>query len=192
VTITANHHAGYYPDAHPLTLKLVYDPQSGTVLGAQAVGVEGVDKRIDVIATAMAFGATVYDLARLDLAYAPPFGSAKDPVHMAAFAACNQLEGTEDFLPADADLEGKQVVDVRTDKEVSAKPLAGAPGAIHIPLDALRDRLTELDRDRETVVSCASGLRYHVALSILRQHGFAKVQNLSGGAEVRNRIWGRH
>ena len=98
VTIIANHHAGYFPGAQPLTLKLVFDPETGKVLGAQAVGGDGVDKRIDVIATAMHFDATVRQLAGLDLAYAPPFGSAKDPIHMAAFAACNQLDGIEAFL----------------------------------------------------------------------------------------------
>jgi len=93
VTIVANQHAGYFPGAAPLTLKLTYDPTTGRVLGAQAVGADGVDKRIDVLAAALAFGATVRDLAGLDLAYAPPFGSAKDPIHLAAFAACNQLDG---------------------------------------------------------------------------------------------------
>ncbi|MFO0914857.1 MAG: FAD-dependent oxidoreductase [Pirellulales bacterium] len=192
VTITANHHAGYFPGAEPLTLKLVFDPQHGKVLGAQAVGVEGVDKRIDVIATAMAFQATVFDLAQLDLAYAPPYGSAKDPVHMAAFAACNQLEGMEDFLPADSNLDGKQVVDVRTDAEIASRPLAGASAVIHIPVDVLRDRIGELDPARETVVTCATGMRAHIAVQILRQHGFPRVQNLAGGATVRNRAWSHH
>jgi NADPH-dependent 2,4-dienoyl-CoA reductase/sulfur reductase-like enzyme len=118
VTIVANHHAGYYPGAAPLTLKLTYAPESGRILGLQAVGREGVDKRLDIVATAMAFQGTVRDLAGLDLAYAPPFGSAKDPIHLAAFAACNHLDGIEEFIDADADLTGKQVVDVRTAAEV--------------------------------------------------------------------------
>ncbi len=122
VTVVANNHAGYYPGATPITLKLVFDPKYGRVLGAQAVGKDGVDKRIDVIATAMCFGATVWDLAGLDLTYAPPFGAAKDPVHMAAFAACNQLDGITDFLDADADLSGMQVLDVRTPAEVQRLP----------------------------------------------------------------------
>ncbi len=187
VTIIALNHAGYYPHASPLTLKLVYERETGKVLGAQAVGRDGVDKRIDVIATAMAMDATVRDLSRLDLAYAPPFGAAKDPVHLAAFAACNQLDGIEDFEASDADLGNKQVVDVRTEKEVAAGPLTGASHALNIPLDALRERLGELNPEKETVVSCAAGLRAHVAACILKQNGFATVKNLSGGAIVRQR-----
>jgi NADPH-dependent 2,4-dienoyl-CoA reductase/sulfur reductase-like enzyme/rhodanese-related sulfurtransferase len=187
VTIVANHHAGYYPGAAPLTLKLTFDPESGRVLGAQAVGREGVDKRLDVIATAMAFQGTVRDLAGLDLAYAPPFGSAKDPVHQAAFAAGNQLDGIEEFLPSDADLSGKQVVDVRTAAEVQSRPLAAAPHAVNIPLDELRGQLDRLDPAAETVVSCGVGMRGHVAARILKQSGFADVKNLSGGATLRNR-----
>jgi NADPH-dependent 2,4-dienoyl-CoA reductase/sulfur reductase-like enzyme/rhodanese-related sulfurtransferase len=187
VTIVANHHAGYYPGASPLTLKLTYDPASGRVLGAQAVGRAGVDKRIDVIATAMAFGASVRDLAGLDLTYAPPFGAAKDAVHLAAFAASNQLDGLEEFLEADADLSGKQIVDVRTSAEVAARPLPDAEGAVNIPLDSLRDRIGELDPTADTVVSCGVGLRAHVAARILKQHGFQRVANLSGGATVRYR-----
>ena len=141
-----------------------------------------------MLATALAFGATVRDLAGLDLAYAPPFGSAKDPIHLAAFAACNQLDGIEQFLDADADLSGQQVVDVRTAAEVKQTPLAGAPDAINIPVDELRQRLGELDPSAPTVVSCGVGLRGHVAARILKQHGFADVKNLSGGATIRNRI----
>ncbi len=188
VTVVANQHAGYFPGAAMLTLKLTFDPSTGRVLGAQAVGADGVDKRIEVLATALAFGATVRDLAGLDLAYAPPFGSAKDPIHLAAFAACNQLDGIEEFLDADADLSGRQVVDVRTAAEVKQTPLAGAPGAINIPLDELRQRLGELDPSAPTVVSCGVGLRGHVAARILKQLGFADVKNLSGGATIRNRI----
>jgi NADPH-dependent 2,4-dienoyl-CoA reductase/sulfur reductase-like enzyme/rhodanese-related sulfurtransferase len=187
VTIVANDHAGYFPGASPITLKLTFDPQSGKVLGAQAVGTNGVDKRIDVIATAMAMNGTVRDLAGLDLAYAPPYGSAKDPIHLAAFAACNQLDGIETFVDADADLAGKQVVDVRTTGEVAKVPLAGTPQAVNIPVDELRDRLGELDPAAETVVSCGVGLRAHVAARILLQSGFSDVKNLSGGSTVRNR-----
>lgn len=187
VTIVARDHAGYYPGAELLTLKLLYAPATGRILGAQATGRAGVDKRLDVIATAMTFHGTVRDLAGLDLAYAPPFGAAKDPVHMAAFAAGNQLDGFEDFLDADAELRGKQVVDVRTAAEVQAQPLAGAPDVIHIPVDELRDRLGELDPNAATVVSCAVGLRGHVAARILKQQGFADVRNLAGGATLRNR-----
>ncbi len=187
VTIVANDHAGYFPGATPITLKLTFCPQSGKILGAQAVGANGVDKRIDVIATAMGLNGTVRDLAGLDLAYAPPFGSAKDPVHLAAFAACNQLDGFETFLPTDADLDGKQVIDVRTTGEVAKAPLAGAQQAVNIPVDDLRDRLGELDPAAETVVSCGVGLRAHVAARILLQSGFSDVKNLTGGSTVRNR-----
>lgn len=191
VTVVANQHAGYFPGAVPLTLKLTFDPATGRLLGGQAVGADGVDKRIDVLATALAFGATVRDLAGLDLAYAPPFGSAKDPIHLAAFAACNQLDGIERFVDADAELSGQQVVDVRTPAEVQQTPLAGAPDAVNIPLDELRQRIGELDPTAETVVSCGVGLRAHVAARILKQHGMADVSNLSGGATIRNRIVAR-
>lgn len=187
VVIIANSHAGYYPHATPITLKLTYEPQTGRVLGAQAVGQDGIDKRIDVIATALAMRATVWDLAGLDLAYAPPFGSAKDPIHMAAFAACNELAGLEEFLEPESDLSQYQVVDVRTVSEVTQRPLAEAPHAICIPVDELRGRLHELDATADTVVSCGVGMRAHVASRILRQHGFTRVRNLSGGAELRAR-----
>ena len=187
VTIIAPHHAGYYPGASPITLKLVYAPDTGRVLGAQAIGQAGVDKRIDVIATAMAFGATVHDLAGLDLAYAPPFGAAKDPVHMAAFAACNEVDGVTRYVDAAAALDDYQVVDVRSDQEVQSTPLPEAPHAIHIPLDQLRDRLSELDTGRPTVTVCGSGQRSHVAARLLAQHGFDEVWNLAGGYTMRRR-----
>lgn len=187
VTIVSNHHAGYFPGAQPLTIKLTYEESTGRVLGGQIVGKEGVDKRIDVLATVMAFRGTVRDLANLDLAYAPPFGSAKDPLHLAAFAATNHLDGFEDFVDSDADLTRYQVVDVRSAAEVAARPLAGAPQAINIPLDELRDRLGELNAAEPTVVSCAVGQRGHAASRILRQSGFRQVFNLSGGATIRQR-----
>ena len=187
VTIVAGQHAGYFPGASPVTLKLLYCPESGRVLGAQATGRDGVDKRIDVIATAMSFQATVRDLTGLDLAYAPPFGSAKDPVHQAAFTACNQMDELGDVLEADADLSGYQVVDVRTAAEIAKAPLTGCDSFVAIPVDELRLRLKELDPSRPTVVSCGVGIRGHVAQQILVQHGFIKVLNLSGGATLRRR-----
>jgi len=187
VTTLSNHHAGYYPGAKPLTLKLLYHPEDGRVLGLQAVGDEGVDKRLDVAATLMALRGSVRDLAGVDLAYAPPFGSAKDPIHMAAFAASNDLDGLVDFLPADADLSAFQVLDVRGKDEVASLPLARVPHVIHIPLDELRDRLGELDSKHPTVTSCASGLRAYVAARILTQHGFGEVYDLSGSATLRAR-----
>jgi NADPH-dependent 2,4-dienoyl-CoA reductase/sulfur reductase-like enzyme/rhodanese-related sulfurtransferase len=186
-TIIAGHHAGYFPGAAPMTLKVVYSPADGRVLGAQAVGRDGVDKRIDVIATAMAFRASVRDLAGLDLAYAPPFGSAKDPIHQVAFAACNHLDGFALLDDADADLTGRQVLDVRTAAEVQTSPITGCAHVFHIPVDELRDRLAELDASKPTIVCCGVGVRGHVAQRILRQHGFATVTNLSGGATLRRR-----
>ncbi len=188
VTIITKHHAGYFPGAEMMTLKLVYSPDDGTILGTQVIGGAGVDKRVDVIATAMHFNGTVRDLTGVDLAYAPPFGSAKDPVHLAAFVACNQMDGIETLTDSDADLTGKQVVDVRTDAEVERAPLRGVDNVLHIPVDELRDRIDELDAGKQTVVSCAVGVRGHIASRILTQNGF-NVSNLSGGATVRNRVF---
>lgn len=187
VTIIAGQHAGYFPGAAPITLKLLYCPDSGRVLGAQATGKDGVDKRIDVIATAMAFKATVRDLTGLDLAYAPPYGSAKDPIHQAAFTACNHMDGLGEVLDVDSDLSHYQIVDVRTAAEIAKAPLTGCHGVIEIPVDELRERLRELDPAKPTVVSCGVGIRGHVAERILVQHGFGNVVNLSGGATLRRR-----
>ena len=167
-----------------MTLKLTYASDS-RLLGLQAVGGAGVDKRLDVAATALGFNGTVYDLTGLDLAYAPPFGSAKDPIHMAAFAAANELDGLVSVLPTDSDLDGLQVVDVRTDAEVAKTPL---DGALHVPVDELRDRLGELNATRPTVVMCASGLRSYVAARILSQNGFKDVASLTGGQTARQRV----
>jgi len=182
VVITAGHHAGYYPGSESMVLKLIYDPDNGRVLGASAVGGEGVDKRIDVIATAIQFGATVEALSGLDLAYAPPFGSAKDPVHMAAFAACNDRSGFAPLAQVDDDLDGQQIVDVRTQEEFNDFRL---PAAKLTPLHELRDRIGELDPNAPTVVVCHSGLRAHVGTRILKQHGFNNVRNLTGGMAMR-------
>ncbi len=187
VTILANDHAGYYPGASVITLKLVFHPDDGRILGAQAVGESGVDKRIDVIATVMAMKGTVRHLAGLDLAYAPPFGSAKDPVHMAGFAACNQLDGITDFIDAGADVSGLQVLDVRMPEEVRKLPFPDAESPINIPLDILRSRLSELDHSAPTVITCYSSLRAHVASCILKQSGFEQVQVIEGGTVVRDR-----
>ncbi len=181
--IQAAHHAGYYPGAQSMQLKLLYSPDSGRILGAQAVGGDGVDKRIDIIATAVHFGGTVRDLAQLDLAYAPPFGSAKDPVHMAAFTACNDLDHTPTVVPPDFDLTNKQVVDVRTAKERQDLPL---PNAIAIGVDEMIDRWQELDPNQDTIVVCHSGKRAHVAACWLQGKGFASVSNLTGGMAIRS------
>ena len=175
--VLPNHHAGYYPGAQALRIKLVYDRATGKILGAQISGKEGVDKRLDVIATAMHFGATIDDLTQLDLAYAPQFGSAKDPVHLAGFVAQNQFR---QLMPAaDPDQrEGATLVDVRTPEEYAAGTL---PGAVNIPVDELRQRLGELDPNQEILVFCKVGQRGFVAQRILHQHGFGHVRNLKGG-----------
>ncbi len=186
VLIQAAHHASYYPGAKSLEVELLYAPESGKLLGAQALGEQGVDKRIDIAATTLHFGGTVYDLAQLDLAYAPPFGSAKDPIHMAAFAACNDLAGTPHLVPADEVLsDDLQVVDVRTDKEREAMPLEGAIG---IPIDSLHQRWKELSPHRPTVVVCHSGKRAHVGACLLQGLGFSDVRNLNGGMSLRSRL----
>jgi NADPH-dependent 2,4-dienoyl-CoA reductase/sulfur reductase-like enzyme/rhodanese-related sulfurtransferase len=183
VHLHPGHHAGYYPGARPLHLKLVFAPD-GRVLGAQATGSEGVDKRIDVIATAIRAGMTVHELAELELAYAPPFGSAKDPVNMAGFAASNIVDG--DFAvwhgteldAAGAPAPGTVLLDVRSPKEFDSGHL---PGALNIAHTALRDRLDEVPAGVPVQVYCASGFRSYLALRVLRQSGWDDVRSLSGG-----------
>ncbi|AIQ34491.1 CoA-disulfide reductase [Paenibacillus sp. FSL R5-0345] len=173
-------HATYYPGATPISMKLIFDPK-GTVLGAQAVGYSGVDKRIDDIATVIRFRGTVTDLSELELSYAPPYSSAKDPVNMAGFAAENILQGmTTVFVPKD--LEGRDknntiLVDVRSEIEHANGHIEGS---INIPVDDLRGRLSELDSSKEIWVYCQVGLRGYTASRILQQKGF-RVKNLTGG-----------
>jgi NADPH-dependent 2,4-dienoyl-CoA reductase/sulfur reductase-like enzyme/rhodanese-related sulfurtransferase len=171
------HHAGYYPGAQTLRMKLVYERGSGRVLGAQVAGSEGVDKRIDVVATLLHFGGKITDLAALDLAYAPQFGSAKDPVHLAAMVAQNQNNG---LMPAVtvSELKGQKLIDVRAPSEYAGGSLHGA---VNIPVDSLRERMGELKRDEPLVVFCAVGQRGFVAQRILVQSGFKDVKNLKGG-----------
>ncbi|MGX5835341.1 FAD-dependent oxidoreductase [Aeromonas piscicola] len=173
-------HAGYYPGAHPVSLKLLFAPD-GKIYGAQAIGKDGVDKRIDVLAVAQRAGLSVFDLQDLELTYAPPFGSAKDVINMAGFVASNHLKG-DTLLCHAAEVQARhphqQVLDVRNGPELDK--LGRIPDALHIPLDELRGRLDELPRDKELLISCQVGLRGHVACRLLSQHGF-KVKNLSGG-----------
>jgi NADPH-dependent 2,4-dienoyl-CoA reductase/sulfur reductase-like enzyme/rhodanese-related sulfurtransferase len=171
-----NDHAAYYPGATAMHLMLVYDKVSGKILGAQAVGPKGIDKRIDVIATVLHFGGTIEDLASLDLSYAPQFSGAKDPVHFAAFVADNQ---NRDLTPGvDEARSGELLLDVRSPAEFARGSL---PGALNVPLDELRSRLGELDATRPTVVFCQVGVRGHAAVRILRQSGFKDAKNLKGG-----------
>ncbi len=177
-----NSHAAYYPGASPLTIKLLFAPKGGELLGAQVVGYEGVDKRLDVLATAIRFRKTVYDLMDLELAYAPPFSSAKDPVNIAGYAAANILNQDVGAISWDQlsgeDQNQRFYLDVREPIEVE---LGTIPGAVNIPLHELRGRLAELPKDKEVVVNCQVGLRAYIASRILVQNGFTKVKNLSGG-----------
>jgi NADPH-dependent 2,4-dienoyl-CoA reductase/sulfur reductase-like enzyme/rhodanese-related sulfurtransferase len=176
------HHAGYYPGAEQMVLKLLFDPADGRILGAQAVGGAGVDKRIDVLAMAVQARMTVFDLEEAELCYAPQFGSAKDAVNMAGFVAANwlrgdhpQLNSTEIFaLPA---AERPFVLDVRSPTEFAAGHM---PKAINIPVDELRTRLKELPRDKAIAAYCHVGQRGYLATRVLLQHGF-NAANLSGG-----------
>jgi len=180
-------HASYYPGAAALNLKLLFDPQKGTVLGAQAVGAGGVDKRMDVLAVAVRAGLTVYDLEEMELSYAPPYGSAKDPVNYAGFAAANALRGDVALChvsDVDNPTSGQELLDVSTPEEVAAGTI---PGSKNIPLDELRDRLGELDQEKEYLTFCKVGLRGYLASRILKQNGFA-VRNLSGGYLTYKRV----
>jgi NADPH-dependent 2,4-dienoyl-CoA reductase/sulfur reductase-like enzyme/rhodanese-related sulfurtransferase len=179
VTVNDNHHAGYFPGAKPVLLKLLWDPASGRVLGAEASGLAGVDKRLDVLATAIAGGLTIDDLAQLELAYAPPFGAAKDIVNLAGFAACNARDGLVTPIDALPDDPAVQILDVRPPPLVKAHPLPVA-GALNIPLAQLRQRRGELDRTRPVVTVCALGKTAYFAARILAQDGF-RVSALTGG-----------
>jgi rhodanese-related sulfurtransferase len=182
--IVKEHHAGYYPGAKEMTLKLVYDRSNARLLGGQAFGVEGVEKRIDVLATALAGHMTLHDLAELDLAYAPPYSSANDPVNLAAFVGLNDISKASPLVTAaelKAELASAQpplVLDVRGLAEFEQGHVQGAK---HIPVDELRFELDALPRDRRLVVYCRSGFRGHLALRILRGHGFTDVANVTGG-----------
>ncbi|MCX5660358.1 MAG: FAD-dependent oxidoreductase [Planctomycetota bacterium] len=182
VYVHPTHHAGYYPGAEVMTLKLLFDPTTGRVLGAQGVGGVGVDKRIDVIAVAIQAGMTVFDLEELELAYSPQFGSAKDPVNMAGFVAGGLLRGEHpqmdvEVLEPDIAAGRLFLLDVRTPQEFASGHI---PGAANIPVDELRGRLGELPRDRRIASYCQVGQRGYLATRILLQSGFSAV-NVGGG-----------
>lgn len=181
--VQPNSHAGYYPGALPMTLKLIFN-LDGKVLGAQNIGYDGIEKRIDVVATAMRFGATIYDLKKLELSYAPPYSSAKDPVNIAGFAAENILNHDQaPILPREIsqlDLTNTIIVDVR---EKIEHGLGKIPNSINIPVDLLRNRLNELDKSKLVVVYCAVGLRGYIAAKILKANGY-QVKNLLGGYKL--------
>ena len=181
VYVHAASHAGYYPGAQPVTLKLLFNPNSGAILGAQAVGKDGIDKRIDIIAVAQRAGLSVFDLQDLELCYAPPFGSARDVVNQAGLVASNVMKGDEFIFHTEslASLSEQQVLlDVRSQIEVSKMGMI--PGAINIPVDELRSNLFKLDQSKEILVYCQVGVRGHVAARLLTNLGYT-VKNMSGG-----------
>lgn len=175
-------HAGYYPDALPLSIKLVFDPSDGKLYGAQSVGYDGVDKRIDQIALVIKNKGTIYDLIRLEHAYAPPFSSAKDPVAIAGYVASNILNGEMPDVTwreiQEASRKGGWLLDVRTEEEFA---MSHIPGAVNIPVDELRSRLAEVPTDKPVYIYCAMGIRGYLALKILTGNGYTNVRNLVGG-----------
>ena len=171
-----NSHAGYYPGAKMLAIKVLFRKSDGRLLGAQVLGEDGVPKRIDSFAMAIQMGCTIYDLEESELCYAPPFGSAKDPVNFAGMVAADILRGDMPLCHWNS-VNGEFLLDVRNPPELAVESV---PGAINIPLPELRARLSELPRDGEILVICRSGQRAYYATRILLQNGF-KVRNLAGG-----------
>lgn len=178
--VHSNNHAGYFPGAERLALKLVYDRKTGKLLGAQCFGGDGADKRIDTAATALASGMTVEAMAELDLAYAPPFSSANDPINFAAFQAVNQMEGSVNIISASEldSLKDYFFLDVRNPDEISRYKVITN---LQIKVDSLRDHISEIPKDRKIVCLCQSGQRSYIASRILVQSGFKDVVNLAGG-----------
>ena len=179
--ITQNSHAGYYPGAVPLTVKMIFSPDGKKIFGAQIVGREGADKRIDTLGVAIRLGAGISDLKDLELAYAPPYSSAKDPVNMAGFVAENMLRGLVSMAEwNEPDISSDTILlDVREEAEVMAYSI---PGAVNIPLGSLRDKLEKLEKSKKIIVFCAVGVRAYNAARILMQHGFENVKVYPGGA----------
>lgn len=185
--VHAGNHAGYYPGAEKIHLKLIFRTSDGLILGAQAVGYSGVDKRIDVIAMAIQKGATVHDLAEAELCYAPQFGTAKDIVNLAGMIAVNHLQGIDPIMDWHSpNLPAHTLLDVRDSDEFEN---GSVPGAVNLPLNQLRENLEQIPRDRPVAVYCAVGARAHNAVRLLRQHGFDAV-NLSGGYTTWKHIQG--
>lgn len=181
-------HAGYYPGATDITLKLIFNPETGNIYGAQGVGQKGVDKRIDILATAIKGNLTVEDLPELEFTYAPPFGSAKDPVNMLGYVALNLMEGLSESIQwhevKEAVANGKVILDVRNPSEIKQGQFKDS---IQIPLNDLRCRIHELDQNQEYIISCHSGLRSYVAERLLKQAGF-KAKNLDGAFSLYNTV----
>lgn len=184
VHIHPGSHAGYYPGAKQVHLKLIFHPKDGTIYGAQAVGEDGIEKRIDVIATAMQGQMKVEDLAELELCYAPPVGSAKDVVNIAGMAAQNIVDGLVtqvEWSQLETLVQDKEtlVLDVRNPAEIKRTGKV-TQDALNVPLDDLREHLVDIPRDKHLVVSCMSGQRAYYACRILKQNGFVHVDNLGG------------
>jgi rhodanese-related sulfurtransferase len=175
-------HAGYYPGALPLTVKLTFDPANGKLYGGQCVGYDGVDKRIDQIALLIKNGCTIYDLLQVEHAYAPPYSSAKDPIAIAGYVASNIISGAMPVVSwrqiRERDPNTTFLLDVRTREEHANGSIGGS---VNIPVDELRNRINELPKDKEIYTYCAIGLRGYLALKILTAHGVNNVKNLSGG-----------
>jgi CoA-disulfide reductase len=190
VHIHPSSHASYYPGAAPIALKVIFDKETGKIYGAQAVGADGADKRIDVIATAIKGGLTVEDLTNLELSYAPPYSSAKDPVNFAGYVATNMMEGeVEQVQWHEIDqivADGGLLIDVRDPKE---RESGFIEGSINIPLNSLRNRLEELPKDQTIYVSCQVGLRGYVASRILKNNGY-HVKNVDGGWKTYSSVYG--
>ena len=184
-TIHPNSHAGYYPGATPMSIKVVFAPETGRLLGAQIVGFDGVDKRIDELALAIKRGLTVTDLTEIEHAYAPPYSSAKDPAALAGYVADNILTGRMSPIYwrelRDADVSKITLIDVRTPDEFATGTI---PGAINVPLDDMREMLGRIPTDKPIVLFCGVGLRGYLASNILRQRGFKDVRNLVGGLKT--------
>lgn len=182
-------HAAYYPGSSQMTLKLLFDPESGKILGAQAVGEKGIDKTIDVLATAIHGQMTVNDLTELELAYAPPFNSAKAPINLIGYASENLLDGNvQNVQWNEVDQlvkQGAMLIDVRTEKEYGDGTIQGA---VNIPLDDIRERLSEIPKNRDLIVTCRVGLRGYLAARILTQKGYS-VKNLDGGYKLYESIF---
>ena len=194
IIITPASHATYYPGAHTMTMKVLFERPTGRILGAQIIGRDGVDKRIDVLAVAIKAGMTAFDLTEIDLAYAPPYASAKDPVNMAGYVIENILEGSVEQIHWDKALAiaatdtNAVILDTRTQAEFDRGHIGSNKACgedtlhpiIHIPIDELRERLKELPRNKKLFVHCATGIRSYIACRILKQHGFTCV-NIAGG-----------
>lgn len=184
VHIHPGSHAGYYPGSFPISLKMTFDPKTGKIFGAQGVGIDGVEKRIDVLATAIKGGLTVFDLPDVETCYAPPYNSAKDPVNMLGYYASNILEDMVETIQwhevDDVTNNGGVIIDVREEFELVTGMM---PNTINIPLGQLRDRLDEIPKDKELYATCQVGLRGYVACRLLEQHGF-KCKNIDGGVKT--------